>query len=275
VYDDGTPMTNDGDINEKLGELADVVIMHMFGEQRSRLQESWKDPRVLGETFTEIMRSYAEEGLDLGNGPRRTALKDLVSPAKPRPKRTGHVATPPPPVFAEGTPPRPTPEPLTPCPRDLARESTADLLANVDEMLEQDMSGAGEEEPSEPSETEEESAVKEESEEESVEESEPLPPPPPSRKRKANANTGPQPPRKKTVKEKAAGKAAGKGAAGKAVKGKAAAGKGAVETGAVETGAAGKGAAGKGAAGKGGRKRKSDNDDDEDFRPAAGRRRKR
>jgi hypothetical protein len=93
-----------------------------------------------------------------------------------------------------------------------------------------------------------------------------------TRKRKVNVNTGPQLLRKKAVKKKTAGKGVGKGAgksAKKSIKRKAAAGEVVAGKNIVKTGTVGKGAAK-----KGNRKRKND-DDSEDFKPAVSRRRKR
>jgi hypothetical protein len=94
-----------------------------------------------------------------------------------------------------------------------------------------------------------------------------------TRKRKVNINAGPQLLRKKTIKGKAARKGAGKGIK-KNIKEKAAAGEAAVGKGVIKTGTAKTGITGKGAVGKGNKKRKNDNDG-EDFKPVANRRRKR
>jgi hypothetical protein len=110
---------------------------------------------------------------------------------------------------------------------------------------------------------------KSETEKESLKEEEFIPGLTPfTRKRKANANTGSQLLRKKAVKEKITGKDIKKDV-GKGIKEKAVAGEGIIKMNIIKTGIARKGIVG-----KGNKKRKNDNDG-EDFKPAASRRRKR
>jgi hypothetical protein len=98
-----------------------------------------------------------------------------------------------------------------------------------------------------------------------------------TRKRKVNANAGPQSPRKKTVKGKAARKDTGKNIRKnikKGIKKKVTAGEIAIRKNIIKTGTTKTGIIGKDATGKSNRKRKNDNNS-EDFKFAASRRRKR